>query len=153
CTSPRCLAGRRRLSSRSASSSAGVLKVPRVRRLLVPKVLALRKVLAAPKVRRSLATGAVTLAAAAVWIRCAPVPAELLAGVDTPSTVVVDRQGRVLYEALGSGGSRVKPLDADHLPPVLVAATLAAEDRRFYSHIGVDPISLARAARHNLVEG
>ena len=35
---------------------------------------------------------------------------------------------------------------------MLVAATLAAEDRRFYSHPGVDPMSLARAARQNLVE-
>ena len=91
--------------------------------------------------------------ATALWIRCAPVPAELLAGVDAPSTVIVDRHGRVLYEALAADGARVKPLDGDHLPPALAAATLAAEDRRFYSHVGVDPIALARAARHNLVEG
>jgi penicillin-binding protein 1C len=91
--------------------------------------------------------------AAGFWIRCGPVPAELLAGVDAPSTVIVDRHGTVLYEALASDGARVKPLDADHLPPVLVAATLAAEDRRFYSHVGVDPIALARAVRHDLIEG
>jgi penicillin-binding protein 1C len=103
---------------------------------------------------RVVAAGLVALvAAAAVWLRCAPIPADLLAGTNEPSTVIVDRQGRVLYEALASDGSRVKPLDADHLPPVLVAATLAAEDRRFYAHVGVDPIALARAARHNLVEG
>ena len=103
---------------------------------------------------RVVAAGVVVLAAAlAVWLRCGPIPADLLAGSDEPSTVIVDRQGRVLYEALASDGSRVKPLDADHLPPVLVAATLAAEDRRFYSHAGVDPIALVRAARHNLVEG
>jgi penicillin-binding protein 1C len=101
-----------------------------------------------------MATGLVALvAAAAIWIRCAPVPGELLAGTDTASMVIVDRHGRILYEALASDGSRMKPLDADHLPPVLVAATLAAEDRRFYSHVGVDPIALVRAARHNLVEG
>ena len=74
-------------------------------------------------------------------------------GIDTPSTVVVDRHGRVLYEALSQDGSRIRPLDAASLPPVLEAATLAAEDRRFYSHPGVDPISLVRAAKHNLVEG
>ena len=103
--------------------------------------------------RTWLGGGALALVALAVWLRCAPVPAELLAGIDEPSTVIVDRQGRVLYEALASGGSRMKPLDADRLPPVLVAATLAAEDRRFYSHLGVDPIALVRAARQNLVEG
>jgi penicillin-binding protein 1C len=88
-----------------------------------------------------------------LWIRCAPVPAHLLRDAGAPSTVVLDRRGRILYEALGDGGSRVTPIDADHLPPVLVAATLAAEDRRFYSHAGVDPIALVRAARHDLVEG
>ena len=56
----------------------------------------------------------------------------LLDGIDTPSTVVVDRHGRVLYEALSQDGSRVRPLDAASLPPVLEAATIAAEDRRFY---------------------
>lgn len=102
---------------------------------------------------RVVAAGLGALIAAAIWLRCAPIPAELLAGVDQPSTVIRDRHGKVLYEALGSDGSRVKPLDADHLPPVLVNATLAAEDRRFYSHAGVDPIALLRAARHDLVEG
>jgi penicillin-binding protein 1C len=76
-----------------------------------------------------------------------------LAGAGAPSPVVLDRHGRVLYEALGDGGSRVRPVDADHLPAVLVAATLAAEDRRFYSHPGVDPVALFRAARHDLLEG
>ncbi len=88
-----------------------------------------------------------------VWIRCAPIPAGLLDGIDTPSTVVVDRHGRVLYEALSPDGSRIRPLDAASLPPVLEAATIAAEDRRFYAHPGVDPVALLRAARHDLVEG
>ena len=86
---------------------------------------------------------------AAVWAAAGG----LLDGVDTPSTVVVDRHGRVLYEALSRDGTRIAPLDAASLPPVLEAATLAAEDRRFFSHPGVDPLSLVRAARQNLVEG
>jgi penicillin-binding protein 1C len=93
------------------------------------------------------------LCAAAIWLRCAPLPAGLLDGIDTPSTVVVDRQGRVLYEALSADGTRVRPIDAADIPPLLEAATVAAEDRRFYAHPGVDPVSLLRAARHNLVEG
>jgi penicillin-binding protein 1C len=36
---------------------------------------------------------------------------------------------------------------------MLASATIAAEDRRFYSHPGVDPVALLRAARHDLVEG
>jgi len=97
------------------------------------------------------ATIAVT--AVAAWIRLGPVPQELLAGVNAPSTVVEDRRGRVLYEALTANGVRVKPIEAGAIPPTLEAATLAAEDRRFYSHPGVDPVSLVRAVRHNLVEG
>ena len=42
---------------------------------------------------------------------------------------------------------------ADALPPVLVAATIAAEDKRFFVHPGVDPWGSIRAARHNLAEG
>ncbi len=102
---------------------------------------------------RVVAAGALGLTAAAVWVRCAPIPTDLLGGAGAPSTVILDRHGRVLYEALGDGGSRVKPIDADRLPPVLVEATLAAEDRRFYSHVGVDPVALVRAARHDLMEG
>lgn len=118
-------------------------------------VLGVRRVLRVLRVRwrRGVAVTAVVLLALGIWIRCMPVPAELLAGVDTASTVVVDRHGRVLYEALSANGSRIAPLDAASLPPVLEAATLAAEDRRFYSHPGIDPISLVRAARQNLVEG
>jgi penicillin-binding protein 1C len=122
-----------------------------VRQVLRALVLKVRQVL---KVRRRAAGGLVGLlvAAAGFWLRCGPLPAGLLDGVDTPSTVVVDRHGRVLYEALSADGSRIEPLAADALPVVLVDATLAAEDRRFYSHIGVDPIALARALRQNLAE-
>ena len=87
-----------------------------------------------------------------VWLRCGPLPAGILDGVDTPSTVVVDRRGRVLYEALSSHGARIEPFAAAALPQVLVDATLAAEDRRFYSHPGVDAVALARALRQNLAE-
>lgn len=96
---------------------------------------------------------AVLLTAAGLWLRCGPIPRELLQGTDTPSMVVVDRHGRSLYEALAKDGSRIQPIDAASMPPVLAAATIAAEDRRFYSHPGIDPVSLLRAARHNLVEG
>jgi penicillin-binding protein 1C len=100
-----------------------------------------------------LAVAAVLLASSLAWIRCGSIDATLLDGVDTPSTVVVDRHGRVLYEALGKDGSRITPVDAASMPPMLASATIAAEDRRFYSHLGVDPVALLRAARHDLVEG
>ena len=103
--------------------------------------------------RHSRAVGLLgTLLLAAAWVRLGPLPAGLLDGVGTPSTVVVDRRGRVLYEALSSDGARIRPLDPAALPAALADATLAAEDRRFHTHIGVDPLALARAARQNLAE-
>ena len=88
-----------------------------------------------------------------MWLRCGPIPADLLADATEPSTVIVDRHGEVLYEALSSSGARLERIDAASLPPTLVSATLAAEDRRFFSHAGVDPVSLVRAAKRNLAEG
>jgi penicillin-binding protein 1C len=105
------------------------------------------------KSRRLIALGTVGLAALAAWIRLGPIPQGLLDGVSMPSTVVVDRHGRVLYEALSPDGSRIRPVDPAGLPAMLEAATLAAEDRRFYLHPGVDPFAVLRAVERNLTEG
>ena len=43
--------------------------------------------------------------AAGVWLRCGPIPAELLREDDQPSTLVVDRHGHALYEARSTGGT------------------------------------------------
>lgn len=42
-----------------------------------------------------------------------------------------------------------KPVDVGTLPPHVVQAFLSIEDRRFYSHWGIDPRGLARAALSN----
>ena len=44
-------------------------------------------------------------------------------------------------------------LTLDQMPKYLPQAVLATEDRRFYSHFGVDPIGLARAMVTALVRG
>ena len=43
-----------------------------------------------------------------------------------------------------------KPVDASKLPKYVPGAFIAIEDRRFYSHWGVDPWGIARAMFHNL---
>jgi penicillin-binding protein 1C len=88
-----------------------------------------------------------------LWIRLGPLPDGLLDLSSADSTLVLDRSGNPLYEALGASGLRGEMLTADTLPPVLARATLAAEDHRFYRHPGVDPVALTRAARRNLAEG
>jgi penicillin-binding protein 1C len=89
----------------------------------------------------------------ALWVRLGPLPSGLLDESPRPSTIVVDRNGVPLQEALSSDQTRVVRLTADGLPPSLVAATLAAEDRRFHHHVGVDPAAIVRALKTNLVEG
>src|SRR3990167_5554181 len=44
-------------------------------------------------------------------------------------------------------------LHYDEIPPVMVDAMVAVEDRRFYYHPGVDPIGIARATYVNLSRG
>ena len=103
-----------------------------------------------PYLAASLAVGGAI--ASALWIRLGPIPADLLDLRDSTSTVVVDRRGVPLYEALSGDGTRSIRLDAEHLPPALVAATVAAEDRRFWSHAGVDPRAILRAVKRNVAE-
>ena len=104
--------------------------------------------------RRKLAYGIGILSLlVAAWIRCGPLPDRLLALDRQVSTEVVDRRGTPLYESLSADGTRSRFLRADRLPAALVDATLAAEDRRFFGHPGVDPLALVRAVWHNARAG
>jgi penicillin-binding protein 1C len=98
------------------------------------------------------AASALLLLAVALWLRLGPVPAELLDDGANQSTLVLDRHGVPLYEALSGQGTRGVTLTAARLPPALVDATIAAEDRRYWSHVGVDPMAMLRALKHNLAE-
>ncbi len=69
------------------------------------------------------------------------------------STVVLDRNGVELYEALGGDGTRASQLRPENVPAIVAAATVAAEDRRFWWHHGVDPVAVLRAIKQNISEG
>ncbi|MFI5076447.1 MAG: transglycosylase domain-containing protein, partial [Vicinamibacteria bacterium] len=102
-------------------------------------------------VRRVAAGLAVTGVVGAAWVRLGPLPAGLLDEAEAVrSTTVLDRNGEVLYEARSDLGTREMRLRPDRLPPSLVAATLAAEDHRFHSHWGIDPIAMTRATWRNV---
>jgi penicillin-binding protein 1A len=66
----------------------------------------------------------------------APPQITLLAADGTP----IARNGAIVDE----------PVRVEKLPPHVVQAFLAIEDRRFYSHWGVDPLGIARALWGNL---
>lgn len=60
---------------------------------------------------------------------------------------ILDRDGRPLaHRGVSPGGG----IELSALPPHLPAAFIAFEDRRFRSHIGIDPIGIGRAAAVNL---
>lgn len=63
---------------------------------------------------------------------------------------VMARDGNVIASI---GPSYGQWLSYDEIPPVMVDAMVAVEDRRFYSHPGVDPIGIARAAWVNTIRG
>ena len=96
---------------------------------------------------------ALGLALVAAWARLGPLPAGLLATSAASSTLVTDRHGAPLYETRDADGGRSVRLEAGALPGILVDATMAAEDRRFMRHPGVDPIAVLRAAWHNARSG
>ena len=78
------------------------------------------------------------------WIRLGPIPQ--IHPETTPT--IVDRNGVILYEPLSDAGTRNTWVTS--VPDNVAQATIAAEDRRFYRHFGVDPISMARALVHNV---
>jgi penicillin-binding protein 1A len=51
------------------------------------------------------------------------------------------------------GDKSGEALTLDEMPPYLPEAVIAIEDRRFYSHFGIDPIGLVRAAITNYDAG
>ncbi|UCG51700.1 MAG: penicillin-binding protein 1C [Candidatus Latescibacterota bacterium] len=69
------------------------------------------------------------------------------------STLVFDANGEPLRVTLaGDEQYRFSP-EATPLPEKYVTALLTSEDRRFYSHPGVDPLALAKAAITNIRTG
>lgn len=59
---------------------------------------------------------------------------------------VQDRDGRILSVLPAPGGFWRLATRPDDVAPVLLDLLIAAEDRRFYRHAGVDPLALGRAA-------
>ena len=69
------------------------------------------------------------------------------------SVETVDRDGRTLRVfANGEDRWRLKA-DLDKVDPEFVAMLIAYEDKRFYSHHGVDPLAMLRAAGQLVTHG
>jgi penicillin-binding protein 1A len=73
-----------------------------------------------------------------------------LAPLPEPTLVLLDVDGEPFARR---GAYKEAPVRARDLPPHVVQAVLAIEDRRFYHHAGIDPRGIARAAWHDLRAG
>ncbi len=106
--------------------------------------------------RALLAAGLLPVAVGgACWGRAVALDARLAA--PAPTAIVLDRDGAFLTQAghetvRADGGRQVEyGFWRTAPPPRVVAATLALEDRRFWSHPGVDPLAVLRAGWQRLL--
>lgn len=81
-----------------------------------------------------------------------PLP-EGLSGYKIPGAVILDREGKVMARLPGEGFYWGESSSLAEMPPDLIKATLAAEDKRFFSHGGMDFCAFVRAVFSNVRSG
>ena len=79
-----------------------------------------------------------------------PDTGELTRAERRPSVTILAADGSLLTTF---GDLFGQPLTLKELSPYLPKAVIATEDRRFYSHFGIDPLGLVRAAFANIAAG
>ena len=89
------------------------------------------------------------------WIASQLPPAEELRSrsFQFATTQILDREGNLLWEIIDPTGGRRTNVELEQISPYLIQATVATEDRFFYSNVGVDPIAVVRAIYYNVTEG
>ena len=65
-----------------------------------------------------------------------------------PNIAILGSDGTLLANRGETGG---REISLSELPPYLPQAFIAIEDRRFYSHAGIDPIGIGRALMRNIL--
>jgi penicillin-binding protein 1C len=104
------------------------------------------------RTRKFLIAGVLLAAVAAMATPFIPLDTPPYLGVKA-SGRMLDRHGSVLFVALNDEDNWCFPRELSEFSPRLIAATLAAEDQRFYQHPGVDPVAIARAVKGRLSGG
>lgn len=79
-----------------------------------------------------------------------PLQREDFSPENVQSLRIYDRRNFLLRECLNDGEGHASWKSLKEISPVMVQATIAVEDRRFFSHPGIDPLAVVRAIRDNL---
>ncbi len=87
-------------------------------------------------------------ALAAAWIGSGTGAGPVPHGIE-----IRDREGGVLRVVLSPDEQDARPVDLASMGEWIGPALIAAEDRRFYGHPGVDPLAILRAVGQNLGSG
>ena len=101
-------------------------------------------------ITRGLGVGIILLVIAVIWLAITAPLSRSLQPPTPPSITLTADDGTPIARRGAIIGA---PVDAAKLPPHVREAFFAIEDRRFYSHWGIDPRGILRAAWNNLGSG
>ncbi|WP_294201846.1 transglycosylase domain-containing protein [uncultured Sphingomonas sp.] len=101
-------------------------------------------------IMRGMGAGIILLVIAIIWLAVTAPLSRSLQPPTPPSITLTADDGTPIARRGAIIGA---PVDAAKLPAHVREAFMAIEDRRFYSHWGVDPRGILRAAWHNLGSG
>lgn len=95
--------------------------------------------------------GAIGIAGLVAWHATQLPPIDRLEVPQRPPNIAIMAEDGTLVANRGQTGGR--NVSIRELPPHLPRAFVAIEDRRFYSHFGIDPLGVARALVANVTSG
>lgn len=137
----------RRRSQNAVSSAAAILApLPRTAWQRLPQKM---RVLIGVPLAAAVAGSAVVASLFVYYTLAFPDPLSLRHKERAPVIRILARDNKVLSER--GGADDYIPLDL--IPPIVIDAVVATEDRRFNDHYGLDPVGLVRAAFANLRAG
>lgn len=68
------------------------------------------------------------------------------------STKVYDRYGVLLQITSVANGAKHEYIALKNMPPIIKTVFILSEDKRFYSHYGIDILALTRALKQNIMD-
>lgn len=102
------------------------------------------------RLRLLLGAAALLLAATICWLAVVAPPSQVPRPLPTSTLVLLASDGRPVARI---GQLKERPVDVTTLPRHVSNAFIAIEDRRFWSHAGIDPKAIIRAAAVRLRRG